>query len=124
VVWTGKRSVCSQPRVGTYFSCLPFFGPFKGNSLLVHFDGGASLSNFSAAHFINGKLRCLECHWDLKPMSTIYNANALVFAITSGQNCPNKMQCPENLWDLPAGATHVPKLKNGSLKTIIFRTSG
>jgi len=29
-------------------SNMPFFGEFKENSLLVHFDGGASLGNFSA----------------------------------------------------------------------------
>jgi carbamoyltransferase len=75
------------------FSCLPFFGPFKENSLLVHFDGGASLSNFSAAHFINGKLKWLEYHWDLKPMSAIYNANALVFAIV-GAKLPEQNAVP------------------------------
>ncbi len=63
------------------YSCLPFFGNFKNNSLLVHFDGGASLSNFSAATFKDGKLQWKEFHWDLKPLSTIYNANALVFSI-------------------------------------------
>ena len=42
------------------FSCLPFFGPFKENSLLVHFDGGASLSNFSAAFYKNGMINWLE----------------------------------------------------------------
>lgn len=63
------------------FSCLPFFGNFKENSLLVHFDGGASLSNFSAAVFQNNKLEWKEYHWELKPYSTLYNANALVFAI-------------------------------------------
>lgn len=63
------------------FSCIPFFGNFKENSLLVHFDGGASLSNFSAAVFKDNKLEWKEYHWELKPYSTLYNANALVFAI-------------------------------------------
>ena len=63
------------------FSCLPFFGSFKENNLLVHFDGGASRSNFSAATLKNGKIEWVEYHWDFKQFSTIYNANALVFSI-------------------------------------------
>ncbi|NQU55184.1 MAG: hypothetical protein HQ522_21915 [Bacteroidetes bacterium] len=75
------------------FSCLPFVGNFKENSLLVHFDGGASLSNFSACIFKNGKLDWLEYNWDLKPYSTIYNANALVFAIL-GAKLPEQNSVP------------------------------
>jgi len=37
-------------------SCLPFYGSFRDNSLWVHYDGGASLSNFSAWHFKNKKI--------------------------------------------------------------------
>jgi carbamoyltransferase len=44
------------------FSCLPFFGNFKKNSLLVHFDGGASLSNFSAWHWKNNKAELIEAN--------------------------------------------------------------
>lgn len=90
--WFGeeKEAWALNHELAHIFSCLPFFGPFKHNSLLVHFDGGASLSNFSACHFKNGKWNWLEYHWDLKKHSTIYNANALVFAILgaklSGQN--------------------------------------
>ncbi|TAJ13568.1 hypothetical protein DMA11_08375 [Marinilabiliaceae bacterium JC017] len=62
-------------------ACLPFFGPFKENSLLVHFDGGASLGNFSAWHYVNGQIKPLEFHWDLKYLSGFFNANALVFGI-------------------------------------------
>jgi carbamoyltransferase len=50
-------------------SCLPFFGNFKPNSLLVHFDGGASRSNFSAWFFDGRKLSCIEHHWNLKWVS-------------------------------------------------------
>ena len=35
------------------FSCFPFYGQFKENSLLVHFDGGASQCNFSAWHWLD-----------------------------------------------------------------------
>ncbi|MBI9067232.1 MAG: hypothetical protein JEZ09_08065 [Salinivirgaceae bacterium] len=62
-------------------SCLPFFGLFKNNSLLIHFDGGASLSNFSAWHFIDNNLSKIEAHWKLKKLSSLFNANALTFGI-------------------------------------------
>jgi len=81
--WFGeeKESWVLNHELAHIFSCLPFFGNFKENSLLVHFDGGASLSNFSACIFKNGKLEWVEYNWDLKPYSSLYNANALVFAI-------------------------------------------
>ena len=90
--WFGKEveAWVLNHELAHMFSCLPFFGNFKENSLLVHFDGGASLSNFSAAVFRNNKIEWLEYHWDLKPYSTIFNANALVFSIIGakleGQN--------------------------------------
>ena len=79
------------------FSCLPFYGNLQDNSLLVHFDGGASLSNFSAAAYKNGQFEWLEYHWDLKPYSTLFNANALVFAII-GAKLPEQNAVPGNLW--------------------------
>jgi len=63
------------------FSCLPFYGPFRENSLHVHFDGGASKSNFSAWIFRNGRLRLLEYHWDLNYLASFFNANALAFSL-------------------------------------------
>lgn len=63
------------------FSCLPFFGDFKENSLLIHFDGGASLSNFSAWMYRLGKIIPVEHHWELKHLTALYNANALTFGI-------------------------------------------
>jgi carbamoyltransferase len=63
------------------FSCLPFYGEFEDNSLLVHFDGGASLSNFSAWMYRMGKIIPVEHHWELKSFTSLYNANALTFGI-------------------------------------------
>lgn len=63
------------------FSCLPFYGDFKENSLLVHFDGGASKSNFSAWHWQDGHIKLIEFGWDLKYLSSFFNANALNFSI-------------------------------------------
>lgn len=63
------------------FTHLPFYGGFRDNSLLVHFDGGASLGNFSAFRFRDGKLEVLECHWNLSHLSKFFNDNALSFAL-------------------------------------------
>ena len=63
------------------FSCLPFYGEFEENSLLIHFDGGASLSNFSAWTYRMGKITPVEHHWELKPFTSLFNANALTFGI-------------------------------------------
>lgn len=81
--WFGKEreAYVLNHELAHIYSCLPFFGNFKNNSLLVHFDGGASLSNFSAWTYKNGKLEKLEFHWDLKYLSSLFNANALAFAI-------------------------------------------
>lgn len=67
------------------FSNLPFHGPFKENSLHVHFDGGASKSNFSAWIFREGRLRLLEYHWDLDYLASFFNSNALTFSLVGAR---------------------------------------
>ncbi len=67
------------------YSCIPFYGMFKENSLLVHFDGGASQSNFSAWTFLEGKIKLVEAHYDLKWLSGLFNANALVFSMVGAK---------------------------------------
>ena len=81
--WYGelKDAYILNHELAHIYSCIPFFGDFKGNSLLVHFDGGASLSNFSAWTFQNRELKNVEYHWDLKYLSSLFNANALSFAM-------------------------------------------
>ncbi len=72
------------------FSCLPFYGNLKENSLLIHFDGGASLGNFSAFSYKKGKLSLLECHWQLGHLSKLFNDNGLTFAMLKaapGEHC-------------------------------------
>ncbi len=75
---------------------LPFYGNFKENSLLIHFDGGASLSNFSAWLFKENKFHNIEYGWRFKYLSSFFNANALVFAIIGAKfneqnSVPGKM---------------------------------
>ncbi|MFO7844702.1 MAG: carbamoyltransferase C-terminal domain-containing protein [Bacteroidales bacterium] len=81
--WFGKEKTAYMlnHELAHIYSCLPFFGDFKNNSLLIHFDGGASLSNFSAWKFRNNTLEKIEYHWDLKYLSSFFNANALTFGI-------------------------------------------
>ncbi|MEF8844854.1 MAG: carbamoyltransferase C-terminal domain-containing protein [Bacteroidales bacterium] len=67
------------------FSNMPFYGPFKENSLHVHFDGGASKSNFSAWIYRNGRIRLLEYHWDLDHIASFFNANALTFSLVGAR---------------------------------------
>lgn len=67
------------------FSNLPFYGTFRENSLHVHFDGGASKSNFSAWIFRNGRLHLLEYHWDLNYLASFFNANALTFSLVGSR---------------------------------------
>ncbi len=77
-------------------SCMPFYGGFKENSLIIHFDGGGSLSNFSAWQYKNGNLSNIEYHWDYKYLSSFFNANAIVFGIIGAKfnqqnSVPGKM---------------------------------
>jgi carbamoyltransferase len=68
--------------VAHLYSCIPFYGPFKENSLLIHYDGGASVSSFSAWVFRNDKLICIDHHYRFKWLTNLFNANALVFRLT------------------------------------------
>ena len=76
-----KKAYVLNHELAHIYSNLPFYGDFKDNSLLVHFDGGASKSNFSAWYFVNNKLKPVEAHWELKYLSALFNANALTFNI-------------------------------------------
>lgn len=87
------------------FSCLPFFGDFKENSLLIHFDGGASLSNFSAWMYRMGKIIPVEHHWELKHLTALYNANALTFGII-GAKIQDQNSVPGKLMGYAALGTY------------------
>lgn len=87
------------------FSCIPFFGNFKENSLLVHFDGGASLSNFSAWIYRNEKIIPVEHHWELKHLTHLFNANALTFGII-GAKIQEQNSVPGKLMGFAALGTY------------------
>ncbi|WP_303924093.1 carbamoyltransferase C-terminal domain-containing protein [Draconibacterium sediminis] len=109
--WFGeeKEAWVLNHELAHMFSCLPFFGNLHDNSLLVHFDGGASLSNFSAALYKNNRLEWLEYHWDLKPYSTLFNANALVFAII-GAKLPEQNAVPGKFMGFSGLGNYRPEL--------------
>lgn len=96
--WDGKEInsfLCSQ-ELAHIGACLPFFGNFKENSLLIHFDGAASVSNLSAFHYKNGKVQLIEYGWDLKYIANFFNDNAFTFKIIGakpGEHCsvPGKL---------------------------------
>lgn len=66
-------SVCHEAaHLGT---CLPFFGAFEPDSLLVHIDGGASRSCASAWRYDGQKLACLDHGWHSGLKSAVNNFN-------------------------------------------------
>lgn len=111
--WYGEKheAYILNHELAHIYSCLPFFGNFKENSLLVHFDGGASLSNFSAWTYQNGSLKRLEFHWDLKYLSSLYNANALAFAMVGAKEF-DQHSVPGKLMGFASYGQYSPKLEN------------
>lgn len=120
--WFGaeKDAYILNHELAHIFSCLPFFGNFRENSLLVHFDGGASLSNFSAATFKNGKIEWIEYHWELKQLSTIFNANALVFSIL-GAKLPEQNAVPGKLMGFAGWGKYDANLESWLLENKLFQ---
>ncbi|NPA37628.1 MAG: hypothetical protein GXO47_12360 [Chlorobi bacterium] len=91
-----KRAFVLNHELAHIASAMPFYGEFRDNSLLVHFDGGASLSNFSVWLFRNRKITPVEAHWKFKRLTSMFNANALVFGIIGAKmeeqnSVPGKM---------------------------------
>jgi carbamoyltransferase len=93
------------------FSCIPFYGMFRDNSLLIHYDGGASKSNFSAWYYTKGRLQLLEFHWDTKWLTSLFNANALTFSLVGG-SMKNQNAVPGKLMGLAAYGNYNKKMEN------------
>lgn len=120
--WFGreKEAWLLNHELAHIFSCMPFFGCFKENSLLVHFDGGASLCNFSAATFKNGQIKWVEYNWDLKSYSSIYNANALVFAII-GAKLAEQNAVPGKFMGFAGVGNYKPELEDWLISNSLFQ---
>ncbi len=108
--WFGKEKTAYivNHELAHIYSCLPFFGDFKENSLLIHFDGGASLSNFSAWKYQKNVLEKIEYHWDLKYLSSFFNANALTFAIIGAKEF-DQHSVPGKLMGFASFGTYNPE---------------
>ena len=122
--WEGKNinSYNCPHELAHIASCMPFFGEFKDNSLLISFDGGSSLGNFSAFHFIHGKLNLLKYSWNkLGYLAKFFNDNALAFKILNtepGGHC----SVPGKLMGYASYGTYEKKIEtwlknNGYFKT-------
>jgi len=101
------------------YSCIPFYGDFKENSLLVHFDGGASLSNFSAWTFRNNKIKLLESHYSYKWLSALFNANALVFSMVKAKK-DDQNSVPGKFMGLEAFGEYIAEIENWLVKNNFF----
>ena len=81
----GRLQIDGEHREARYFTichemahlgtCLPFFGPFAPNSLLVHIDGGASQSCASVWHFDGNELVCVDYGWHEGLKGAVNNFN-------------------------------------------------
>jgi len=120
--WFGKEvdAWAISHELAHMFSCLPFYGNFRENSLLVHFDGGGSLSNFSAAVYKNNRFEWLEYHWDLKPYASIFNANALVFSII-GAKLADQNSVPGKFMGFAGLGKYRPELESWLRKHDLFQ---
>jgi carbamoyltransferase len=111
--WSGKeyQAFAIDHELAHVCTNLPFHGAFRENSLLVHFDGGASLGNFSAYLYRKRKLEMLECHWKLAQLSKFFNDNALSFALLNhgpGEHCA----VPGKLMGFATIGTPLPELQD------------
>ncbi len=100
-------------------SCMPFYGGFKENSLIIHFDGGGSLSNFSAWQYKNGNLSSIEYHWDYKYLSSFFNANAVVFGII-GAKFSQQNSVPGKMMGLASFGNYSKKIESWLVENNYF----
>ena len=119
--WFGKEKTAYvlNHELAHIYSCLPFFGDFKNNSLLIHFDGGASQSNFSAWTYQNKELHKVEYHWDLKYLSSFFNANALTFALIGAKEF-DQHSVPGKLMGFASFGTFRPEIEDWLIENDFF----
>ncbi len=119
--WFGKEKTAYvlNHELAHIYSCLPFFGDFKNNSLLIHFDGGASQSNFSAWTYQNKELHKVEYHWELKYLSSFFNANALTFALIGAKEF-DQHSVPGKLMGFASFGTFRPEIEDWLIENDFF----
>ncbi len=87
--------VCSH-ELAHIGACLPFYGPFKQNSLLVHIDGLASKSCVSVFHYKNKKIRYIYHGFDLLDEVQVFGYNDLT-TLMMGSNADERLSVPGKL---------------------------
>ncbi|NBC83093.1 MAG: hypothetical protein GVY19_06900 [Bacteroidetes bacterium] len=92
------------------YSMVPFCGWFIDNSLLIHFDGGASKGNYSVWLYRNGKISLIKYGWELHYLSALFNANAFIFGLT-GDSRKTQNSVPGKFMGYAAYGTPDPKLE-------------
>lgn len=91
-------------------TCLPFCGSFPEGSLLVHVDGGASVSACSAWHWDGSELRLLESSWEaLKAPVNNFNDNPLSAQIL-GLDLGRHLEMPGKLMGLASLGSPRPEV--------------
>ena len=76
-----KKATIVPHEIAQVFSIVPFYGLFKNNSLLIHVDGAASISNASAWLFRNNELILLEKTTDFHHSLLNFSYNDLSFSV-------------------------------------------
>jgi carbamoyltransferase len=109
--WMGRKveAYALSHEIAHIFSNVPFFGKFKPNSLLVHFDGGASISNFSAWLYRDRGMECIEHHWDMRYVSSLFDENALNYHIL-GSNRKEHNSLPGKYMGFAAFGNYRPEI--------------
>lgn len=121
--WEGKEITsynCPQ-ELAHISSCLPFFGNFKENSLLIHFDGAASVSNFSAFQFKSGQLSLIEYGWEMKYLANFFNDNSLAFKIL-GSRPGDHCSVPGKLMGYACLGNYSPEIENWLIDHSFFKS--
>jgi carbamoyltransferase len=116
-----KEAYAVNHELAHVYSNLPFTGEFTENSLHVHFDGGASKSNFSAWVFKNGRMNLLEHHWDLNYLSSLFNSNALNFSII-GAKQPDQNSMPGKFMGYASYGTYDPRIEHWLKRNDYFQS--
>lgn len=116
-----KKAYVLNHELAHISAALPFYGGFKENSLLVHFDGGASLSNFSAWHYKDGKITPVEAHWKFRRLTSMFNENALVFGII-GAKIYEQNSVPGKMMGLAAYGSYSEEIREWLEENDFFKT--
>lgn len=88
---------------------LPFLGGWEEGTLLVHVDGGASLSCASAWTWADGRLTLLDHGWELADAVAGYGTNNLAQALV-GHGWREFLEVPGKLMGLAGWASPDPDL--------------